>query len=154
MRVKFFPNKGFSLLELLVVIAILSVVAAFTIPFLQSSQTSSQLDADQASVITIIRRAHQQAVSGYQDDAWGIYFDNDQDRIILFKGQSYNSRDTSFDYQYDLASLTELTTSFGQEIYFESRSGMPSAEGDIIIANNNQQTRTITIQANGLIVHE
>jgi len=134
---------GFTLVELLVVLAILVIVAALAIPFVYSWQTSSDLYTDADTLTQILRRARHQAVTGQNQKAWGVYFDSANHQFILFAGGSFSSRETEFDQAFDYPESFNLTTDFGEEIYFSAYTGQASASGMVTLAAGDQSEQIL-----------
>ncbi|MFA5022374.1 MAG: type II secretion system protein [Patescibacteria group bacterium] len=143
--------KGFTLIELIIVMGMLVIVATLSVPFFQSFQVSSDLYTHANTITKTLQRAQQQAITGQNNDAWGVYFDIAAKKIILFKGNNYASRQTDFDEIISYPQTFSVTTDFGNEIYFSLYSGQTAKTGTVNITSQNNQTRTIKIESNGLI---
>lgn len=143
--------RGFTLIELLIVITILVVISALALPFAFSFQGSTNLATHADAILSNLRRAQQQAHSGQNADGWGVYFNTAAHQLILFKGQSYASRDTAFDVNTDWPETVTLTTDFSDEISFALYSGAPSASGTVQLINQNSEQRNIVINGYGKI---
>lgn len=144
--------KGFTLIELLVVLGILIVVAGLSVPFFQSFQTSSDLYTNANSVMQTLRRAQQQALIGKHSDDWGVYFDSANSSLVIFKGNDYISRDLEYDISFEYSPAFDITTDFGDQIYFTVYSGMPSSEGLVAVTSiNTGQTKVISISSQSII---
>ena len=114
------------MVELLIVLAIFTIVAVFSFPFLQTFQTSSDLYTHADSITRTLRRAQHQAMSGQDGSSWGVYFDSGNDKFILFKGEDYATRDPEYDLETEYSEIFDVTTTFGQEVYFSVYSGTSS----------------------------
>lgn len=143
--------KGFTLIELILVIAITAIVAALSVPFVQSFQTSTDLYTHANTITKTLRRVQQQSIVGQNDSSWGVYFDNGIKSLIVFKGDNYISRDPDFDQPIEYPAVFNLTTDFGNEFYFSIYSGQPSASGLITLDGLNNESKTISITSFGLI---
>ena len=144
-------KPGFTLIELIIVIGIIGLVAAFSVPFIQTFQTSSDLDTNTNTILKTLQRAQQQAINGQNSSAWGVYFDNGNKKIILFKGSSYSGRDTEYDQEEEYAEIFNVSADFGDEVYFNLFSGTPSVSGTTTIAGVGQDIRYIIIKDFGLV---
>src|SRR3989338_11284164 len=139
----FSPRRyGFTLVELLIVIAIFTVIAAFSIPFAQTLQSSSDAKTHADVVLTMLRRAHDLSVTGRNASGWGVYFDSGTASVILYRGNSYVARDTAFDEIYSLPPTLTVSPSFGSDVSFGAYSGLPTTAGTVTISG---QTGSITI---------
>lgn len=143
--------RGFTLVELLVVIAIITITAGLSIPFVQSFQVSSDLRTNSDIILKTLRRAQQQAAAGQQADSWGVYFNTGNNKMILYKGLNYTSRDSEFDQESDFAQTFSLATDFSDEINFSLYSGDPSVTGLVTITSDNHDSQNISISNLGLI---
>ncbi len=147
-----FYGKGFTLIELSLVIAIIAMVSVLSIPFIQIFQTSSDLYTYTDTTAKTLRRARHQAVSGKSGSDWGVYFNNVEKKIIFFKGNNYSSRDTSYDQNEKYPDVFDITTDFGDEIYFSINSGLPSSYGTVFIYSSaSSESKNIQITNLGLI---
>ena len=142
---------GFTLIELALVLGIFAAVAVLSMPFLQSFKVSSDLYSYVNDVNATIRRAQQQAVAGLNNSSWGVHFDNSGKKIILFKGESYATRDQPYDQETSYPEVFNISSSFGQEIYFSLHSGRPSVNGTVTLTGPNNEAKTINISDFGLI---
>lgn len=140
-------RRGFTLLEVLLSIAAITIIAGISIPIYQSFQVRNDLDIAASSIVQNLRRAAvlSQAVDG--DTSWGLYVTSGS--LTLFKGTSYTVRDSTFDEVFDIP-LT-ITPSGTSEIVFEKFSGLPQTTGTITLTSNTNETRTITINAKGMV---
>lgn len=136
---------GFTLLEILLSISVMAIIAGIGIPVYQSFNVRNDLDLTANLVTQSLRRAQilSEAVEG--DDAWGVYVGDN--KITIFKGNSYAGRDVSYDEIFDLSNA--ITPSGNQEIIFNKFTGWPQAAGTLILTTVNN-AKIITINAKGL----
>ena len=143
--------KGFTLIELIIVLAILSIVGALSVPFLQTFQVSQDAITYSNTVIQTLRRAQQQAIAGQTGTGWGVYFDNTNKQFILFRGDSFTTRDPEYDLVTSYPAGFTVATDFSDEVYFSLYSGLPSATGAVVVTSQNNQVKTVSINSLGLI---
>lgn len=144
--------RGFTLIELILVIAIISIVATLSVPFIQIFQTSSDFYTHVDTITKTLRKARHLAVTGKNGSDWGVYFDNIEKKIILFKGNNFAARDTNYDLEEKYADIFSVNADFGNEIYFALYSGLPSAYGTVTASTIvNNDIKYINIQSFGLI---
>lgn len=140
-------RRGFSILEVGLSIGLIGILTVITIPMYQGVQSRNNLDVAAMEMTQSLRRAQilSQAVDG--DTAWGLYVQNGS--ITLFKGTSYTTRDTDFDETFIVP--TNLAFTGLSEIVFTQFSGMPQTTGTITITAPSNETRTVTINAKGMV---
>ena len=144
------PSKGFTLVEMILVVALIGIVAGLSVPFLQSFGVSSNLYTHSDTILKTLRKARQQSIVGQNLASWGVYFDTSVNDLIFYQGDSYASRDTSFDLVVDFSEATSFTTDFSDDINFSIFSGLPSVSGVIIMAST-YGSEIISISSEGLI---
>lgn len=144
--------KGFTLIELLVVFGILVVVAVFSVPFIQTFQVTSDIYTHSDSIVKTLRKAQQQAIAGQNSSDWGVYFDSLNNKFILFKGDDYATRDAEFDQETEYAQSFNISTNFGDEVYFSLYSGESSTVGTTTVTSFNvSEVKNIVIKSSGVI---
>lgn len=155
-------SKGFSLIELLIVIGLTAVLATSTISVFGNFQLSSQLNDSAGQMVQVMRQAKELSQNGFLNSRYGVYFEKNsgsKDRFVLYKGNSFATRDTDQDKEYFMESIIrfstttlahELPDSF--EVNFARATGIPSNYGDIILDNLQvSMERRIQINALGFI---
>lgn len=158
-----FSLKGFTLVEILIVVSVLIIISASGVAIFSSRTTQASLDASSKEVIEIISQARNYAVTGYFGDAWGIrILDNSSacvdsgDCVIMFKGESFVSRDIAYDRSVQLDRGVYIDASETNEFYFKPVAGWLStttgalAEQQLILKSNDGESKTISIAASGL----
>ena len=138
-------KAGLTLIELLMAIGAIMLLGGLSIPYFMSFQVSSESDAAGQEIIQSLRRAKIKAIAAENDDNWGLAVKNQ--KITIFKGSIFDSRDQSFDEAFD---LPPTITAFGlTELYFNKLSGIPSAVGTINLLDTGLKQKNISINANG-----
>ncbi len=158
-----FYLKGFTLVEILIVVSVLIIISASGVAIFSSRTTQVSLDASSKEVIEIISQARNYAVTGYFGDAWGIrILDNSSacvdsgDCVIMFKGESFVSRDIAYDRSVQLDRGVYIDASETNEFYFKPVAGWLStttgalAEQQLILKSNDGNSETIAIAASGI----
>jgi len=142
-------NKGINLLETLITLAIFSIMVLAVIPLFQSFQFNRELNTEAFKIIRVLRRAQSMAMNGRADSDFGVYFLSGS--YTLFKGNDYAGRDANYDENFDIASSINLSTNFGNEIYFHKITGNASKVGAITLTSDSGETVDIIINSEGLV---
>jgi len=142
-------SLGFTLIELMLSIAILGVLTALSLPVYASFSNRNSLDLATQNVVSLLRRAETYSRGAKLDTQWGVEIQTGQ--ATLFKGSSFATRNTAYD-EVVTASPSVGLSGLG-EVLFSKLSGLPTSTGTITAtsANSASDTRTITINAKGVI---
>ncbi len=143
-------KTGLTLIELLLALAAITLLGAFSVPYFMTFQVSSLSDTAGQEIVSSLRRAKIKAIAAENDDNWGLAV-KDQ-KITLFKGSGYTSRDANFDETFSLPPA--ITASGMTEVYFLKLFGNPSASGTISLVDTNNKQKNITINANGTVDYQ
>ena len=140
-------NDGFTLIEVLLSTAVIAIIAGISIPIFQSFQVRNDLDIATVEIAQSARRA--QALSGAVDGdtSWGVYVASGS--IVLFKGVSYATRDSALDEVFEVPE--SITPSGLSEIVFTKFTLLPQTTGTITLTSNTNETRNVTINAQGMV---
>lgn len=138
---------GFTLLELLLSLSIIGVLAGLSIPVYESFSRRNDLDIATQSTVSAIRRAASYSRAGVGDSAYSVRINDTS--VVLFKGTSYATRDQSFDETLIIPDI--ITTGGLTDIQFAKLTGMPNTSGSITLSTTTSDTRTITINAKGMV---
>lgn len=145
------------------ILAVLFGVSAYGASLLQESLALQSVDREISNIFTSAAR---RARIGELGDSWGVYIPyNDVSRsastITLFRGDSYETRDSAFDqiinineevkFTYVDFSGTEVNTGNDREIVFDYLSGNTSQFGSVTV-QWYEKLQTITIDSSGFIV--
>ncbi len=140
-------QQGFTLLEVLLSIAIIGLITGIGIPVYQSFQVRNDLDIAAVSMVQSLRRAQILAEAVDGDTSWGVKVQVGS--IVVFKGVSYATRDANYDETFQIP--TNISLSGTQEVVFAKVTGLPQSSGSGVLTSNNNETRTITINAKGMV---
>ncbi len=133
-------RRGFALLEVLLVVAIIGAAAGIGVPLYRDYQVRTDLNLATEQVTQGLARARLLAQSGQNDDSWGFYVPGG----VLYKGTSYEFRDTAFDEFYPMPST--ITTSDLLEVNYSKVQGVPNITGEVTLSAITDDTRTILIE--------
>ena len=137
---------GFTLIELIVVVGIFLILSAAAFPVYHNWQASSALDSDSRQVVEILRDAQAKSSAGFNNSAYGVYFDRPRKTLTEYQGRSYAERDRAYDQvsgidsQIAIPSAPEIN-----EINFSAGLGQPDLTGDLIVSTGAGDDRTISI---------
>lgn len=142
-------ENGFTLIEVILVISILAIFAALSSFAYSKNQTRNNLSIAVSTASTTLRRAQILSRSGYLDSAWGVKIS--ASAVTLFKGESYEGRDTAGDERLELAA--NISVSGDDEFVFAKQSGIPAASGSFTFtASSLSEARTISVNARGTVL--
>ncbi len=142
---------GFALIEMILVIGIMGVVGGMAIPLYRDYQIRNDLNLATEQVTQGLARARLLAQSGQDDSGWGFYVPAG----VLYKGDSYIGRDSSYDETYPMPST--IMAAGLSEVSYARLAGTPSGTGSITLIALNREERTIYIVVGAesiAIVHE
>jgi len=139
--------KSFTLLEILIIIGIIAILISLTLPLSLDFYRSQQLETHSQGIIQTLRQAQLKAMAQEADSSFGVYLTDES--YILFKGNSYFTRDPQYDEIFDLPIV--INVGGLSEILFSKLSGSPSVTGSIIIGSGEGEQRIITINQAGRI---
>ncbi|OGJ63798.1 hypothetical protein A3C37_01760 [Candidatus Peribacteria bacterium RIFCSPHIGHO2_02_FULL_53_20] len=122
-------KQGFTLVEVMLTIAILSVITGVSIPMYRKYEERSCVQLAAENVAQGVSRARLLAQSAEGDSGWGYSAEHG----VLFKGDSYATRDPDFDESYPVGDCAELTGL--SEVAFYKLSGEPIVAGTIGVVN-------------------
>lgn len=145
---KFFLRiRGFTLPEVLLSLTLLSIIAGMIIPAYRTFTIRDELDIATTTLVQNLRRAQALSQAADGDMTWGVRVGVGS--ILVFKGASYVLRDSSFDENTSMP--TSITPSGIYEVVFSKVSGMPQATGTFILTSQANESRTVTINAKGMV---
>ncbi len=130
---------GFALIEMILVIGIVGVVGGMAVPLYRDYQIRNDLNLATEQVTQGLARARLLAQSGQDDSGWGFYIPAG----VLYKGDSYTDRDSTYDETYPMPS-TIMATGLS-EVSYARLTGAPSGTGAITLIALNREERTIYI---------
>lgn len=127
-------------MEVILVVGVIGVVTGMAVPLYRDYQIRNDLNLATEQVTQGLARARLLSQSAQDDDGWGFYVPAG----ILFKGDSYEARDTGFDETYPMPST--ITPSGLFEVSYTRLEGEPSATGAITLTALNNEQRTVYIR--------
>ncbi len=139
-------EKGITLIELLLVIAIMTIIATSTASFGSSFLIRNRTDNKVNEVVSSLRTAQINAMSGKGNSKWGVYTTSAE--IILFMGATYATRDDTYDQTFLVPASVSVSVA---EVIFDTITGNPDATDTIFISNNIGESFSISVNEVGIV---
>lgn len=133
-------RRGFALLEVILVVGLVGAIAGVGIPLYRDYQIRNDLNLATEQVTQGLARARLLSQSAQNDDSWGFY----APAGVLYKGDSYETRDPAFDETYPMPSTIGIQGLF--EVNYGKIAGTPSETGQITLTTINDETRNVLIE--------
>lgn len=142
-------TKGFTLTEMLLTLAIIGMLLGISAPVYASFLQRNDLDLTAMQLVGTLRRAETYARAGKGSAAWSIKIQSGT--VTLFRGTDFAGRNTTYDETSAIP--TAIVTSGLSEIHFSQLYGTPDTTGNIVLTSNTNETRTITLNAVGMVAY-
>jgi len=139
-------TSAFTLIEITLIIALLAVILMVAVPYGLRFFNVERLNGTSRQLLESLRLSQFQSMHQDMDSNFGIYIE--QDRFVLFKGESYIGRDVQYDQIYYLSEQIDINGLI--EIVFAKLTGLPSQSGEIILTSGGREN-IIYINDQGLI---
>ena len=144
-------NRGVTLLELLLSFFIIAVSATMLAYAFSAFRESNDLGTAHAIIIGLLKDARSRAIASDGNSVYGVHFETGQ--FVFFEGTSYSVGDPDnvvheLDPQVEITGIT--LTGGGSEAFFVNHKGTTAQDGTIVFTSETG-TRTITVNAAGLI---
>lgn len=139
--------KGFTLIEVLLSVAIIGLLTGVSLPIYASFANRNDLEVTTENIVRSLRRAQSYSRGVNYDSQWGVAIQSGT--IVVFKGATYATRDTAFDEATIIPN--NVSTSGFSEVAFSKLYGAPSATANINLSTINNDTRTVTLNAEGMV---
>ncbi len=141
-------SQGFSLVEIIIVIGIIALLGGISTSVYNSFKAHENLEIATTGVVEAIRHAQGNSQVGKGDSVWGVKILSDS--VLIFKGSSYTSRDSSADQLLHFSG--GVVASGLSEIVFAKLVGSTSDIGTIILTNS-YGTKNIYINEKGTLTY-
>lgn len=132
---------------MVIVIALVAVIVAVAFSPLSSLKSRQGLSVVSHDVFRTLALARHRAQSNERNVAWGVKVLSDS--YVLFGGDSYQARDTSFDISQSFSD--NFVFSGISEVNFLQSTGNAVNAGTIIITNAESTTATISVNSAGVL---
>ncbi|OGG48025.1 hypothetical protein A3D66_02300 [Candidatus Kaiserbacteria bacterium RIFCSPHIGHO2_02_FULL_50_9] len=147
-------SRAFSLMEVLIVVALFGGLFIFSIIALNQFSGTKTLDTSTIEIASVVNEARSKAMGSVGASSYGIHFTSST--VTLFKGETYNASDpdnqiTTLSSRIQISAINFTTG--GSDIVFARASGKVNTTGNVVVmlVSDASKTRTITIEATGLI---
>src|SRR5437762_616132 len=100
-------KSGFTLLEVLITLSIIGLIAGFSVIAGISSYRHSVFQDHENAIVDLLHQARSQSLAGIGGSNHGVYFDTHH--AVLFRGDSFATRDSAFDELVNVGTETHLS---------------------------------------------
>ena len=138
---------GFTLIELLLSVTIIGLLTALSLPVYETFARRNDLDLTAQNVASAMRRAQVYARGNNYDSNWGVKFQAGS--ATLYRGASYATRTAGFDEAITIPGT--VAVSGLDDIQFAKLTGVPSATGTLTLTSTTNDSRAITLNAEGMV---
>jgi len=140
--------SGFTLVEIFIVIGLMAILVSLSAPLYTSLQTAQPLRSSRDELVFNLRLAQEQSRSGQSASNFGIFLT--ADGYTMYRGASYATRLAPEDRLFYF--LDGIQSSGITEVNFATTTGLPAAEGSIVLRHViTGLTEIITVDRGGLI---
>ena len=144
-----YKKRGFTLVEVIVVIAIFAVFSSISIFSYSGFKNRNILNIAAYDTIDAMRHAQGNAQKMKKDSQWGVKVFSD--KVVIFKGTTYASRDTAFDQNLDFPEQIDVSGS--TEIVFDKITGWTDDVGTTTVTGTDGSSKQIFINEKGTITY-
>jgi len=121
-------------------------IGAVSISVSQDLYLKNDLEIATISLSQTVREAQMMAKEGYRDSRWGVKVQ--QEELTLYKGTSYDSRDTIFDEKITIPKGVEITGV--DDFNFSKLEGEPQTSGNISLKISSYENN-ISVNEKGIL---
>ncbi len=154
------PLLGFTIVELLTVIGILILLTAVSAPAFRTFQKESDLTNTAESIINVLRYARNKTLASEESSQWGVWLSTSTipQEYILFKGENYTLRDSSYDKVHKISQKVEIyainLAGGKSEVVFNRILGTTDYYGNISLrlTSDVSKTKQAIIEQSGKII--
>lgn len=139
-------QRGFTLIELLLVTGVITIILAIGTPLYISLSNSTQYDAAMNILVQDLYQAQSYSRNRNQDAQWGVAISNQ--KIVLFSGSSYASRNTALDITYDVPAAIVMSGS--SQIVYSKLYGLPTTTA-VFNFSGGGKSGSVTVNNKGMV---
>jgi len=137
---------GFTLIELILSVSIFLLIGTFSANFYSNFLLQNSVSDVQDQYIGSLRKAQMYSMMGKSNNTWGVHYGFNT--ITLFNGTSYASRTQALDEKFTVN--PNIIISGVTDIIYSRMTGIPTPSGGAITIVGNSQSKTITINTQGV----
>ena len=155
-------SQGFTLIELVLVVAIFAILAFTVAPYLSDSLDRRDIDLMTSQMTDALHEAQATVMSGKDNSRFGVHFEST--KFVFFEGSTYSAADANnvvhtFSGRVSISAISlspggSCTVAVGVgncDVHFRNHYGSPVETGSVTVINNAGQTKTVSINAIGVI---
>ena len=139
---------------MILTVAIVAIITVAALPSYRNFYIKYSLDAASDDLQQYLRTAQSLSMASQNDDQYGVHLvTGTATTMVVFKGTSYASRDTSFDELSETLapSLTLSSTVSGGDVVFTKVEGSTTNTGTVTITSSEGDVHSVTVNAVGMI---
>ncbi len=140
-------QRGFTVIEIVLVVSLIAIMGAIAAPFLLSFQTRADLDIATNMAAFAIRRTATLAQGTYADVPWSVYIQSGS--VTIYPGVSYGGHDPAYDVVFKISK--KITVTGLNDIHLSRFTGYPTTAGTVTFTTVKNETKSISINARGMV---
>ncbi|HSD12854.1 MAG TPA: prepilin-type N-terminal cleavage/methylation domain-containing protein [Patescibacteria group bacterium] len=155
-------QRGFTVLEVMIVVAAIAALALLAAPFLAATLGRADASQSQSEAVSTLREAQASAMSGLNNARYGVHFAGTQ--IVMFQGAAYSPADPNNVARVLPSGISVVAVALSPggacalpagtgncDVHFVDHKGMPTETGSVTLADEAGGTKTVSINAAGMI---
>ncbi|MBI4458023.1 prepilin-type N-terminal cleavage/methylation domain-containing protein [Candidatus Uhrbacteria bacterium] len=155
-------RRGFTIIELMIIVAIMAIMAVMAAPYTAGTLASASLSTNADLASDALREAQSSATSRKSGGKFGVHFE--ATKFVFFEGAAYSGADPdnavhSFTGEVTISAVTfspggacTVATGSGNcDIHFANHRGTPTETGSVVFSSVDGPTKTVSINAAGMI---
>lgn len=139
-------SGGFTFIELILVVSLILILGTMGTSLTARFMTQNAVANAQDQLIGDLRKAQMNAMTGKQNDNWGVYYGSNV--ITLYRGDSYAAKIAGFDEKFSVPGGVAMNPS-SFDVNFARITGKTSAAS--ITISGSGTTKTITVNGQGMV---
>ena len=138
--------KGFTILEIIIVLGLTVAIAGISLPYYSAWQGGLLRQNEVVEIGEWLRTVQVRAEVAYNKQGHGLKFMSDDNKFIIYQGENYEDRISSYDQEAELADDIGFTfNNLDSDINFTMLATSTRRAGSIGIAKNGEQIGVINI---------